>query len=163
MEPIITPSASETPTSPVELEGVLPIIREHIVQTPDTCSGKPRIAGTRIKVEQVVIWHERIGMSPEEILSLWPHLTLADVHAALTYYHDHRDEIERDLAEDERLFEELKAQQPSILENAKQRKADVPNDQVPQEGALRSGGRRRPSAPRDRRDDDHRGRPHRSH
>lgn len=130
MEPTSTTSASQTPTTPVEPEGVLPVIREHIVRTPGTCGGKPRIAGTRIKVEQVVIWHERIGMSPEEIVSEWPHLTLADVHAALTFYHDHRDEIDRDLAEGEKRFEELKARQPSIVEKAKQRKADAPDDQI---------------------------------
>ena len=133
MEPTSTANASQTATTPIEPEGVLPVIREHIVRTPGTCWGKPRIAGTRIKVEQVVIWHERIGMSPEKIVSEWPHLTLADVYAALTYYHDHRDEIDRDLAEGERLFEELTARQPSILEKAKQRKADAPNDQVPHE------------------------------
>lgn len=99
----------------------LPLSREHIVRTPDTCWGKPRIAGTRIKVEQVVLWHERQGMSPAEIVSKWPHLTLADVHAALAYYHDHREAIEADLADGERPFEELKAKQPSILETLRQR------------------------------------------
>jgi uncharacterized protein (DUF433 family) len=127
-----TSTTDPSPTS-IEPEGVLPVIREHIVRTPGTCWGKPRIAGTRIKVEQVVIWHERMGMRPEQIVSEWPHLTLADVYAALTYYHDHRDEIDRDLDEGERLFEELKARQPSILEEAKQRKADAPDDRVPHE------------------------------
>lgn len=70
-------------------------------------------------------------MSPGEIVADWPHLTLADVHAALTYYHDHRDEIDRDLAEGDRLFEELKARQPSILEEARRRKADAADDPVP--------------------------------
>jgi uncharacterized protein (DUF433 family) len=133
MEPTSTTDSSQTPVTSIEPEGVLPVIREHIVQTSGTCWGKPRIAGTRIKVEQVVIWHERMGMSPREIVSEWPHLTLADVHAALTYYHDHRDEIDRDLAEGERLFEESKARQPSILEKAKRRKADASDDQIPDE------------------------------
>ena len=133
MEPTSTSDSSQTSTTPVEPGGVLPVSRELIVRTPGTCWGKPRIAGTRIKVEQVAIWHERMGMSPEEIVDGWPHLTLADVQAALTYYRDHRDEIDRDLAEGERLFEELKARQPSILEKAKQRKADAQDDQVPPE------------------------------
>jgi uncharacterized protein (DUF433 family) len=133
MEPTSTtvPTPISTPTA--EPEGVLFSIREHIVRTPGTCSGKPRIAGTRIKVEQVVIWHERMGMAAGTIISNWPHLTLADVYAALTYYHDHKDEIERGLAEGERLLEELEARQPSIVEKAKQRKADAPDDQVPHE------------------------------
>jgi uncharacterized protein (DUF433 family) len=117
-----TPAAEET---------TLPVIREHIVRTPGTCWGKPRIAGTRIKVEQVVLWHERQGMSPAEIVSTWPHLTLADVHAALAYYHDHREEIEADLAEGERLFEALKAKQPSLLDKIRRRQADAPDDPLP--------------------------------
>jgi uncharacterized protein (DUF433 family) len=131
MEPTDMTDQTQSHTSHIEPEGVLPVIREHIVKTAGTCLGKPRIAGTRIKVEQVVIWHERMGMKPEEIVANWPHLTLADIYAALTYYHDHTDEIERDIADGEKLFEELKARQPSILENASQRKADAPHDQVP--------------------------------
>jgi uncharacterized protein (DUF433 family) len=118
MEPTITQT-----TGPVDPDETLPVIREHIVRTPGTCLGKPRIAGTRIKVEQVVIWHERQGMAPAEIVATWPHLTLADIHAALAYYHDHRDEIEGDLAEGDRLFEELKAKQPSVLESIRRRDA----------------------------------------
>jgi hypothetical protein len=84
----------------------------------------------RIKVEQVVIWHERQGMAPAEIVATWPHLTLADIHAALAYYHDHREEIEGDLADGDRLFDELKAKQPSALESIRRRDADAPNDSL---------------------------------
>lgn len=124
----MTPSPS---TPPAEEAATLPVLREQIVKTPGTAWGKPRIAGTRIKVEQVVIWHEREGMSPGEIVSKWPHLTLADVHAALAYDQDHREEVEADLAEGERLFEELKAKQPSLLERIGLRKADAPDDSLP--------------------------------
>ncbi|MFN6209519.1 MAG: DUF433 domain-containing protein, partial [Microcystis sp.] len=55
----------------------------HIEITPETCGGKPRIAGHRIKVQDVVIWHERLGMSPDEIVYHYPSITLADVYAAL--------------------------------------------------------------------------------
>ncbi len=58
----------------------------HIEITPETCSGKPRIAGHRIKVQDVVIWHERMGMSPDEIVDHYPSITLADIYAALSYY-----------------------------------------------------------------------------
>jgi uncharacterized protein (DUF433 family) len=124
------PMPIQDSTDQIELEGVLPVIREHIVRTPGTCCGRPRIAGTRIKVEQVVIWHEQMGMRADEIVSNWPHLKLADVYAALAYYHDRRDEIDRDLAESEKLFAELKANQPSILEKIGQRKANAADDQV---------------------------------
>lgn len=70
-------------------------------------------------------------MSPAEIVSKGPHLTLADAHASLAYFHNHREEIEADLAEGERLFEELKAKQPSIPEKIRLRKADAPYDSLP--------------------------------
>ncbi len=102
-----------------------------IVRTPGTCWGKPRIDRTRIKVEQVVVWHDRMGMSPAEIVARWPHLTVADIEAALVYYRDHRDEIDADLAEGDRQFEHVKAAQPSILDASRRRTADAPDDQVP--------------------------------
>jgi uncharacterized protein (DUF433 family) len=122
-------TTTQSATPPAETVTV-PVISEHIVKTPGTCWGNPRIAGTRIKVEQVVIWHEQMGMSPADIASRWPHLTLADIHAALAYYHDHRDEIDADLAEGERLYEELRAKQPSVLEKIRQRKANAPDDPI---------------------------------
>lgn len=109
--------------------GTLPVIREHIVSTPDTCGGKPRIAGSRIRVKDVVVWHERQGITPAEIVSKWPHLTLASIHAALAYYHDHREEINAELAADEAWYEEQKAKHPSLLqEKLKARMADAPDD-----------------------------------
>lgn len=57
---------------------------------------KPRIAGTRIRVMDVAHWHEDWGWGwpVEKILEEFPQLTAADVHAALAYYHDNREEIE---------------------------------------------------------------------
>lgn len=80
-----------------------PIMAQHIERTPGICGGRPRIAGTRIRVQDIVIWHERLGYSPDEIVSHYPQLTLADVYAALAYYHDRRAEIERDIHEAEEL------------------------------------------------------------
>lgn len=131
MEPTSPTTQTQATDAQTAPEGVLAGIREHIVKTPGTCWGKPRIAGTRIKVEQVVIWHERMKMSAADIVAAWPHLTLADIYAALTYYHDHREEIDRDLAEGEKLFEELKAKQPSIVERIHHRQDHAKDDQVP--------------------------------
>jgi len=78
-------------------ESLRPSSREHIVSTPDTCGGKPRINGTRIRVKDVVLWHERMGMSPEEIVSEWPHLRLGDVYAALAYYDDNRERLDAEM------------------------------------------------------------------
>jgi len=72
-------------------------IVKHIDTTPEVCGGKPRIAGTRIRVQDIYIWHELRGLSADEIVDAYPHLTLADVYAALTYYHDHREAIHADI------------------------------------------------------------------
>lgn len=92
------------------------ISKEHIVMTAGVCSGKPRIAGHRIRVEDIVIWHERMGMSPDEIVSQYPTITLADVYSALAYYHDHFAEIRQQIAEDEAFALEMKAKTPSLLQ-----------------------------------------------
>jgi uncharacterized protein (DUF433 family) len=76
-------------------------VSQRIVSTPGTCGGKPRIAGHRIRVQDVVVCHEALGLCPEEIVASYPGLTLADVHAALAYYLGHRDQVLKDMEEDE--------------------------------------------------------------
>lgn len=68
-----------------------------VVSTPETCGGRPRIAGTRISIAQIAVWSKQ-GLSVEEILEEIPYLNLAQVYAALSYYHANRNEIEADLA-----------------------------------------------------------------
>ena len=84
------------------------IITKHIDQTPGTCGGKPRIAGTRIRVQDIVLWIEQ-GRSPDQIITDYPQLTHGDVHAALTYYHDNRALIERHIREADELVAEMMA------------------------------------------------------
>jgi uncharacterized protein (DUF433 family) len=93
----------------------LSVITEHIEITPGICGGKPRIAGHRIKVQDIAIWHERMGMSPDEIVSNYPSITLSDVYAALAYYHDHLEEIRQQIKEDEQYAQELQAKTPSLV------------------------------------------------
>ena len=90
---------------------------EHIVSRPEVCGGKPCIAGTRIRVQDIYVWHELQGQSADEIVSNFPHLTLADVHAALTYYWDHRDEIQRQMQEETAFVEQMKLKHPSPLKD----------------------------------------------
>lgn len=87
------------------------VLAPHIESAPGRCGGKPCIAGTRIRVWDVHVWHDLRGMSPTEIVVQFPQLSLSDVHAALTYYLDHRDEIEREMAVAEEAVEEMKAAQ----------------------------------------------------
>ncbi len=84
-----------------------------ITRSPQIRGGRPRITGTGVTVRRIVGWY-KLGLSPEEIASEIPHLTLAQVHAALTYYYANRGEIERDMAEEDEAavrLEELYAQE----------------------------------------------------
>lgn len=80
-----------------------------ITRSPEIREGRPRIAGTGVTVHRIALWY-KLGYNPEEIVSQIPHLTIAQVFAALTYYHANRDEIEADLAAEEAAVEELERQ-----------------------------------------------------
>ncbi|MDN5849433.1 MAG: DUF433 domain-containing protein [Nitrococcus sp.] len=87
---------------------------QHIEMSLDIAGGKPRIAGHRITVRDIVIWHERLGKGVDEIASEYG-LTLADVHAALAYYFDHRSDIDKDIADGKAFAESLRQATPSKL------------------------------------------------
>nr|WP_261338891.1 DUF433 domain-containing protein [Candidatus Brocadia sp. AMX2] len=73
--------------------------------------GKPRIAGHRITVQNIVIWHELLGHSADEIAAEYD-LTLAGVYAALAYYHDHRVEIDKSIQESKSFVSALRKRTP---------------------------------------------------
>ena len=77
-----------------------------ITRSPGICGGRPRIAGTGMSVRRVVIWY-KLGLMPEEIADRIGHLSLAQVHAALAYYHANREEIETALAVEEAEADQL--------------------------------------------------------
>lgn len=80
---------------------------QHIVITPGVKNGRPHIAGHRISVQNIVVWHEWQGISVDEIANDYK-LNIADVYAALAYYHDHREEIDKDIKDDEEFVETLR-------------------------------------------------------
>jgi uncharacterized protein (DUF433 family) len=86
----------------------------HITQTPGVCGGEPCIAGHRIKVRHVYVWYEHMGMSPDEIASGWG-LSLAEVHAALTFAYEHLEEIRQAIRDEENFVAELKKNHTSKL------------------------------------------------
>lgn len=90
-------------------------VRTCIESQPGVCGGKPCIVGTRIRVQDVFVWHELQGQSADEIVSRFPQLTMADVYAALSYYWDHRDEIQRDMQAESDLVTRLRQQSVSPL------------------------------------------------
>ena len=87
------------------------ISTEHIAINPDYCCGKPRIAGTRMPVATIAQMYLEMGESLEEIASEY-NLSKAAVYAAMAYYYDHREEIDRHRAESEALVAEMKRNSP---------------------------------------------------
>jgi len=85
---------------------------QHIETRPDIAGGKPCISGHRITVQNIVIWHEWMGLSADEIATGY-NLSLADVYAALAYYYDHRTKIDESIKESEAFIEALRQQIPS--------------------------------------------------
>lgn len=84
----------------------------HITKQAGVCGGKAAIDNTRVRMADVV-WLHKEGHSPDQILTDYPQLSLAQVHAALAYYYDHPEEIEATPAADETAeadFERVKAQ-----------------------------------------------------
>lgn len=75
------------------------------------CGGKPCIVGTRIRVWDIHVWHDLRGQSPEEIVALYPQLSLANVHAGLAYYLDHREEIDQLANREQAEAAQMEAQQ----------------------------------------------------
>lgn len=88
---------------------------DRITKTPGVCGGSACIAGHRVRVLDMVVWHEHQGMTPDEIVSEVPSLTLADVHAALAYYFDHMDEIREEMRAERAQVEESRRKNPSLV------------------------------------------------
>jgi uncharacterized protein (DUF433 family) len=72
--------------------------------------GRAWIIGANTKVIEVVLDRLAYGWSPEEMCFQHPHLSLAQVHAALSYYYDHQSEIDAEIARQVQEYEELRAQ-----------------------------------------------------
>ena len=79
-----------------------------ITVTPGVCGGKPCIAGTRIRVQDIVIRTE-LGDLPDDLVRAFPHITLADVHGALAYYYEHREVIDQQIRDSDELIAKVKA------------------------------------------------------
>jgi uncharacterized protein (DUF433 family) len=78
-----------------------------IVRTPGTLGGRPRIDGTRIGVDTIAIRVFRHGIAPEILASdeYWPYVSLAQIYAALAYYHANKSEIDAEIAADALAYE----------------------------------------------------------
>lgn len=79
-----------------------------VTHSPDIANGRLIITGTGTSVRRVVVLYKQ-GASAEEIARRMSHLSLAQVYAALAYYHANRDEIEAELAEEDAEYWKLEA------------------------------------------------------
>jgi len=77
-----------------------------IEQTPGIRGGRPCVAGTGIAVLRIAGWY-KMGWTPEEIARRMGHLSLAQVYAALTYYHANQEAIDAEMAAEETDYERL--------------------------------------------------------
>ncbi|MBI5696508.1 MAG: DUF433 domain-containing protein [Nitrospirae bacterium] len=71
----------------------------YITRTPGVCGGEPVIQGSRISVRLIAGWY-RMGRTADEILEYYPQLSLAKIYDALSYYHDHREEVDKSIEDD---------------------------------------------------------------
>ena len=74
-------------------------------------NGVAWITGANTKVVEVVLDKMAHNSSPEEMHEQYPHLSLAQIHAALSYYYEHQAEVDADIERRDRYVEELRAQQ----------------------------------------------------
>ena len=115
-----------------------PAIDRHIeLRTSRSGESRAYIAGTRLSVQNVYVCHELQGLTPDEIVASYPHLSLSQVHAALAYYYDHAKAIREQLARDEDFADALANQQGSTrLTSLKQQ---LPGDKGADVDPLSSG------------------------
>lgn len=91
------------------------VLLKHIEKTPGVCGGRACIVGHRIRVMDIVGWHEKRGHSIGEVVQMFPGITRADVHSALAYYYDNVAEIEEEFRKDEEWARWGTANVPSLI------------------------------------------------
>jgi uncharacterized protein (DUF433 family) len=89
------------------------VAHPHVSRDVGIQGGRPVIRGTRFPVSSIVQNHRR-GLSVDEVLREFPHLTPAQVYDALSYYYDHQEEIDREIVEQSDLAS-VEKRHPSTL------------------------------------------------
>jgi len=91
------------------------VIDRYIEQNKKIRSGKPHIVDTRITVSDIVTWHLRMGHSLEEVAVQYS-LSLAAVHGAMSYYYDHKSEIDAQIDTSHDFYVTNKQTAPSLVQ-----------------------------------------------
>jgi len=87
----------------------------YIVINKDVCGGSPIIEGTRTRVIDIAIEYELLGRSADEIIRSHPHVSLYQIHDALSYYYENRDELDKKIKKDRGFITLLKVGFPSKM------------------------------------------------
>lgn len=87
---------------------------QRIVMDPDIRGGKPCIAGRRISVSDIAIWHELMSKDVDEIAFEYD-LSVVDIYVALAFYHENKAEIDLSIQQSREFANELKVKTPSKL------------------------------------------------
>lgn len=82
---------------------------------PKISGGQPVIRGSRIKVMDIAIWYDLMGMSADKIVDEYPHLRLEHIHDALSYYYEHKTALDKKYKGDQAILAQLKKRYPSKL------------------------------------------------
>lgn len=87
----------------------------YISINPKISRGSPVITGTRVRVIDIAIEYDRLGLTPDQITDAHPHLTLEAVHDALSYYYENKEAIDTEIKKKREIVEKLSKERPSIL------------------------------------------------
>lgn len=87
----------------------------YVEKNKNVCNGSPIIKGTRTRVVDIVIEYEILGRSPDEIIRSHPHVNLYQIHDALSFYYENRDELDQKIKQDQEFITRLKGRFPSKM------------------------------------------------
>ncbi len=98
--------------------GEVKVKHPYITRKQGVCGGRPIITGTRIRVMDVAIEYELLGYTPHQIIEAHPHINLAQVHDALSFYYENKEEIDRAVKEAEKVEARFRKRYPPKLKDA---------------------------------------------
>ena len=87
----------------------------YIVKNKDICNGSPIIEGTRTRVVYIAFEYDVLGRSPDEIIRSHPHVNLYQIHDALSFYYENRDDLDQKIKRDQKFIMRLKGKFPSKM------------------------------------------------
>lgn len=83
------------------------VFHPYITTDKSISKGSPVIVGTRTRILDIVIEYEYLGSTPDEIVDAHPHLSLPQVHDALSFYYEHSEELDMEIRERKERLEEI--------------------------------------------------------